>query len=299
VTRSPQSLRVHVALFTVATLFSLNYIFSKIVMRTVSPVAYAWIRVAGASVLFALLGRRSTRAFDRRDWREIFTFAILGIVINGILFMAGLALTTAQVAAILITAIPVFALAIAIFLGRERATVAKIGGIALALVGALLVVGGEGFTGDAKTALGALMIVLNCLSYAAYLVLSKPLLTRHSTTAIMARMFVTGTILMLPIAAVPLMRQNWRAIPGATWMTLAIVIIGPTAGAYLLNAWALRHADSSLVAAYTYVQPVMATILAAMFLGERMRAVIVVAALMIFAGVWLAGRGAQPGPIPE
>jgi drug/metabolite transporter (DMT)-like permease len=65
---------------------------------------------------------------------------------------------------------------------------------------------------------------------------------------------------------------------------------GPTVAAYLLKAWALRYADSSLVAAYTYVQPVLATLLGAMFLGETMHPIVLVAAAMIFAGVWLAGR---------
>ena len=68
------------------------------------------------------------------------------------------------------------------------------------------------------------------------------------------------------------------------------MILGPTVAAYLLQAWALRHADSSSVAAYTYVQPVLATLLGAMIFGERVRGIVVVAAVMIFLGVWLAGR---------
>jgi len=75
------------------------------------------------------------------------------------------------------------------------------------------------------------------------------------------------------------------------------VILGPTVAAYLLQAWALRHADSSMVAAYTYLQPVLAGILGAIFLGERIRSMVVLAAAMIFSGVWLAGRAS--GPVPE
>ena len=48
-------------------------------------------------------------------------------------------------------------------------------------------------------------------------------------------------------------------------------------------------ADSSLVASYTYLQPVITTVLAAIFLGERIRAVAIVAGVLIFAGVYLAG----------
>ena len=73
-------------------------------------------------------------------------------------------------------------------------------------------------------------------------------------------------------------------------MSLVLVILGPTVAAYLLQAWALAHADISVVASYTYIQPVLATILAAMLFGERVRAIVVVAAAMIFAGVWIVGR---------
>jgi drug/metabolite transporter (DMT)-like permease len=80
-------------------------------------------------------------------------------------------------------------------------------------------------------------------------------------------------------------------------VALLAVIAGPTVAAYILNAWALRHADSSVVAAYTYVQPVLATILGAIVFGEEIRGIVLVAAAMIFAGVALAGRAA--GPIAE
>ena len=68
--------------------------------------------------------------------------------------------------------------------------------------------------------------------------------------------------------------------------------------AYLLNAWALRFADSSLVAAYTYLQPVITVVLAAIFLGEVMRPVALAAGAMIFAGVWLSGRPIPPAAPP-
>ncbi len=290
-------LRVHLALLAVSVLFSLNYIVSKLAMGAISPLTFAWLRVAGSAIVLNIVVRGASQ-FSRVDLRQIAGFAVLGVVLNQTLFLGGLALTSAHVAAILITGIPVFALAAAIVMGQERATAAKIGGIALAAAGALLVIGGEGVEGATKSVLGSLMLVANCLSYALYLVLSKPVVSRLSPAHVMARMFAIGTVLMLPIAAPALLREQWRTIPRLAWIGLMLVIAGPTVCAYLLNAWALRHAESSLVAAYTYVQPVLTTFLAAIFLREQIRSVIIVAGLMIFTGVWLAGR-AGAGPVPE
>ncbi|HEY2323901.1 MAG TPA: DMT family transporter, partial [Thermoanaerobaculia bacterium] len=105
-----------------------------------------------------------------------------------------------------------------------------------------------------------------------------------------ARMFAYATVMMLPIAAVPLARESWAAIPTRAWLALLLVIIGPTVAAYWINAWTLRYADASTVATYVYVQPVLTAVLATMFLGEKIRAIAIVAAAMIFAGVAMTSR---------
>jgi drug/metabolite transporter (DMT)-like permease len=275
-------------MFTVALLFSANYLISKLGMRELSPLSFAWLRVAGATVLLGIVARGES--IPREFARRVVLFAVLGVVINQTMFLSGLAFTTVQVAAILITSIPVFAMAAAIAMGRERASASRMGGIALAGAGALLVVGGEGFHGTSRSLLGAVMILVNCLAYALYLVISKPDMAHLSARAVVARMFAIGTVLMLPIAAVPLWRERWSALSPNAWLALGLVILGPTVAAYLLQAWALRYADSSVVASYTYVQPVLATLLGALFLGEHVRPIVVLAGAMIFAGVWLTGR---------
>jgi drug/metabolite transporter (DMT)-like permease len=261
-------------------------------MREFSPLAFAWLRIAGAAAILGILVRNEP-PLAREDKRRIAGFAVLAVVINAPLFLLGLSLTSVGVAAILITTIPVFTLATAIAFGRERASVMRIGGIALACFGALLVVGGESFHGTWRSMFGTLMLLINCLSYALYLVLSKPVMQRITAMRVVAQMFAYGTFMLLPIAAIPLARQNWRTLSIGAWISLALVIAGPTIAAYLLSAWALRYADSSLVAAYTYVQPVLATILGAIVFGEALRPIVFTAAALIFAGVWLAGRRAS------
>lgn len=276
------------ALLSVAVLFSLNYIISKLGMNEFAPLSFAWLRCAGAAVLLWLLARG--QSLPREDARRLIVFAILGVVINQTLFLSGLALTSVQVAAVLVTSTPVFTLAGAILIGQERATAARLGGIALACAGALLVVGGEGLHGTTRSLLGTVLILVNCVSFAAYLVVSKPYMSGASARAVVARMFVVGTLIMLPIAAPSLWSESWSAVSTGGWLALMAVILGPTVAAYLLQAWALRHADSSLVAAQTYIQPVLASLLGWLVFSEAIRAIVAVAAVMIFAGVWLAGR---------
>lgn len=291
-------IQVHLALLAVAALFSINYIISKIGMRSFAPLSFAYLRVVGSALLLYATLPRVREPLTADDRRRVNGYAILGVVINQGLFLAGLAWTSAHVAAILITGIPVFALAAAIAMGKERATAAKIGGIALAGAGALLVVGGEGTGGTWRSVAGAVMIIGNCLAYAVYLVISKPAMARLTARRVLSRMFGTATFIMLPLSAWSLTHETWSAIPSRAWLSLLLVILGPTVGAYLLNGWALARTESSLVAAYTYVQPILTAVLAALFLGETIRPVVVVAAALIFGGVLLAGRPAPPAVLP-
>lgn len=276
-------------MFSVAALFSANYIISKLGMRAFHPLVFAYLRVAGAAIVLNLLVG-TTERFSREDRKLVITFSLLGVVLNQSLFLTGLSFTNAHVAAILITTIPVLTLGVAMIAGRERATPTKVGGIALAGAGALLVVGGEGAFGSMRALIGAALITGNCLAYALYLVISKPAMARLSPLLTTARMFLYATVMMLPIAAVPLARESWATIPPRAWMALLLVIAGPTVAAYWINSWTLRYADASTVAAYVYVQPVLTAVLATIFLGEQIRGIAIVAAAMIFTGVAMTSR---------
>jgi drug/metabolite transporter (DMT)-like permease len=290
----PKPLLLHGALFTVNFLFAVNYIVSKLGMKAFDPFTFAYLRVLGAAIVMnAILPRHAYAPLTRADAKRVALYAVLGVVLNQSMFLAGLALTSAHVAAILITAVPVFTLVVAMLLREERVTAMKVAGIALACAGALTVVGREGFGGTTKSLAGDLLIVGNSLAYAFFLVLSKRDMARLSPRRVIARMFAIASVLMLPIAAAPMLRLHWRSLPPAAWWSLAFVIAGPTIAAYVLNAWALAHTDSSLVAAYTYLQPVLTVVLAAMFLGEQIGVAAIAAGVMIAAGVWLASRTAR------
>jgi drug/metabolite transporter (DMT)-like permease len=203
--------RVHLALLTVAALFSLNYIISKLAMHAFHPLVFAYLRVLGSAIVLQFILPRDRTPILPADSRSLIGFALLGVVLNQTLFLTGLAFSSAHIAAILITTVPVFALGAAITLGRERATLLKVSGIAMAASGALLVVGGEGFEGTRRSAIGAMLIVLNSLSYALYLVLSKPLMARLSARRVIRRMFLVAAVVMIPVSAVPLWQDRTPA----------------------------------------------------------------------------------------
>jgi drug/metabolite transporter (DMT)-like permease len=79
-------------------------------------------------------------------------------------------------------------------------------------------------------------------------------------------------------------------VPTQIWLISIYIAIGATAGPYLLNAWALSKVNPSTVAVFVYLQPLIGFALAVAFLGETIGAIFVIAAAMIFAGVFLVTR---------
>ena len=77
------------------------------------------------------------------------------------------------------------------------------------------------------------------------------------------------------------------------------IILVPTLAAYYLNAWALTRVSPSTVATYIYLQPLIAFGLAPWILGERFNSRILIASLLIFAGVGVVTRRGRSRAVKE
>lgn len=279
---------VHVVLVLVQVLFATLAIAAKLALVELPAPGLVLLRVAGAALAFALLlGPRLRAVPGAGDVARLALYSLLGVVFNQLLYVQGLAYTTAINANILITTIPVFTLGIALLLRREQATPAGVLGLLLALAGALVMVGPGGLELNRRHALGNAMILLNALSYAAYLVLSKDLLRRYPPLTVTAWVFLFGIAGVLPFGAPALAGVELGGLSPRTWLLVLYIVLVPTAGSYWLSLWALARARSSVVAIYVYLQPLVTALLAPAVLDERLGLEAVVAGAAIFAGIAL------------
>jgi drug/metabolite transporter (DMT)-like permease len=207
------------------------------------------------------------------------------VVINQLLFVKGLSYTTVINATLITTTIPVFTLAISIILGHDRATWLHIFGIALAAAGVAYLVDPFRATLTAQTTLGNILIVLNSLSYGAYIPLSRDLVKRYGALNVTTWLFMIATVITLPITIYLWSDVQINQLPSNVWLSLVYIVLVPTVGAYFLNAWALTRVSPGIVAIYIYLQPLMAFGLAPLVLGETLNSRTIVACVLIFAGV--------------
>lgn len=284
---------VHAALATTQLLFASLPIAVKFVLPSIDPVGILFFRVTGSALAFAVI-RASLPPqpiASRRDLWALAGLALLGVVANQWLFLEGTKRTTAINTNVLITTIPVFTLAIALLLGRERASPAKLGGIVLAASGALYLIGLDRLHLDREGTMGAALIACTSICYAAYLVLSKGLLERYRPLTVVSHVFLFGAVMVVPAGLVSLREVDLTAQPAGAVVGLAYIVVFPSIVTYFLSVWALRRTASSLVAMYVYLQPLVTAVAAPLILGERVTPRAGLAALLIFAGLALATRG--------
>ncbi|HKO42602.1 MAG TPA: DMT family transporter [Pyrinomonadaceae bacterium] len=277
----------HVALIAVQVMFGTWPIFGKIVLRTISSTGLVGVRILGATVVFALFHSKAREIFNlsKSTLGSLLLCSLLGVVINQLLFVKGLSYTTVINATLITTTIPVFTLAISIILGHDRATWRHILGIALAAAGVAYLVNPFRATLSAQTTLGNILIVINSLSYGAYIPLSRDLVKRHGALNVTTWLFMIASVITLPLTIYTWSDVPINQLPLNVWLSLAYIVVVPTVGAYLLNAWALTRVSPGIVAIYIYLQPLIAFGLAPLVLGETLNSRTIVACLLIFAGV--------------
>jgi len=79
--------------------------------------------------------------------------------------------------------------------------------------------------------------------------------------------------------------EGFNNISQGSWLATDYIVLVPTLVAYYLNAWALMRVAPTIVAAYIYLQPVLAFGVAPIVLGESLNSRTIVACALIFAGV--------------
>jgi drug/metabolite transporter (DMT)-like permease len=262
--------KVHAVLIGVQVLFGIFHVVGKGVLREMEPLALAGFRALGAAPILLAVAWYYDRVLPRpRDLPILALLGALGVFANQVFFILGLERTTATNAAILMVSIPVFAVAVAALLRIERLGPWRLVGVALAVAGALVLLGVGRLQMGRGVAVGNALVLTNCICYATYLVLQRPVVARLPWRTVTAWAFLFGGAGVLLVAAPALMRLPSVHLSSRTWLGVTYIVLFPTALGYALSTWAVRRSSPALVAAYSTLQPVVASLLAAGFLGER------------------------------
>ena len=255
------------------------------------PGQVALLRFGTASLVlavFAVLTRMRPPA--GRDLPRIALAGFLGITVYHVALNFGEMTVSAGAASLLIAAGPVFTALLSVVFLRERLTVLGWLGMAVAFAGVAVISVSGG--GGLHFTPGALLVLLSAAVTAAYFILSKPALRHYTALEFTSYAIWAGTIPML-VFAPGLVRQFPNAAPTAT---LAVIYLGvfPAAIAYVMWSYALSHMPASLLSAFLYVSPVLAMLIAWVWIGEVPAVLTVVGGAVAIVGVIIVQTKGQP-----
>jgi len=284
--------KAHLAVIGANFIFGSNYAVVKYITPSViHPFALNVVRILVSLFLFwgLFLFKPGEVKIQRKHIPRFLLCGLTGVVINQILFIKGVSLTTPIHSALLSLATPIFITLIAAWLLREGFTILKFTGLILGIGGAaMLILLKDSSHSGSDILLGDVLVLINAISYAFYLVLVRPLMTVYSGVQVLRWMFTFGAVFILPFGMQQFINTDWALFTAAHWAGLAFVAVGATFLAYLLNVYGISVIGASSTGAYIYTQPVFAAVIAILFTGEHFSIIKLIAAILIFTGVYLA-----------
>lgn len=294
--KNNQALIGHLAVFGAYLIFGMNILFCKDLTNTVRipPILLFSIRAAGATVLFWLTSLFTPKEkVEKKDFPQIALASFIGLFITQYFFLKIIYVSTAIDVAVIGTLTPVFTMIFAaIFIG-EPISGRKAGGVAISLIGALLLIfnsvrapGGVEHT----TAFGWVGLFINVSAFAAYLGIFRPLIAKYSVVTFMKWMFLFSFVMTLPFSLHESMNFDFSIIQGKILFELGYLVILATYVAYFLIPVAQKRLRPTIVSMYSYMQPIIAAVVGIAVGLDTLSWLKVVSTLLVFFGVWVVNQ---------
>lgn len=272
-------------LLGLALVFGSAFFFVKLALASYGPLTVALIRVAlGAAILgcIAALARRRLPAGPN----TLLSLLVMGALNNAIpfgLICWGQTRIDSGLAAILNAMTPIFTVLAAHAAGQERLTKRRAAGVGVGFLGVAVLIGPESLRHIDPTDLAEIAVLLAALSYACAGIWGRRL--RGLPVEVAASGMLAGSALLLLPAAL-ILEHPWRVLPSAGSLA-ALAALGclSTAIAYLLYFRLLRRVGPTNLLLVTFLLPVVALALGALFLAERVEMRDLIGLLLILAGL--------------
>jgi drug/metabolite transporter (DMT)-like permease len=285
---------VHFLLFWMTVFWASNIVAGKEAVNGFGAMGLAQLRLAGAALLFGALflawrGRTELR-LNGRQWLVLSGVAFNGMTLNQICFINGLAWTSVAHTGLIVALGPVMVLVLSCLMRLELLTLPKFLGMLISFVGVAVLTLGGAEKGSAAHWQGDLIVLAGSVSFAYYTIQVKEIANQYDALTLNTLTFALGALLMIPFAARSVLHIRWANVTLGAWGGLAFMIGLGTVVAYLFYAFALTELSASRAAAFAYLQPVIAALLGAWLLGEKITPKVVGGGALILLGVFLAER---------
>ena len=276
-------------LLLMVLIWGANFSIVKVALRDFPEVAFNAMRLAVATtvylgVIFATPARTRLQTLTRKDWIELAFLGSIGTFLYQFCFVSAVKRTSVGNGSLIIGISPIVIALMSAMVGHEQIRPVRWLGIAVAMSGLYLVVGrGVDLTG--QTWRGDALMIAGVICWATYSVASQGILKRHSPLIVIALTFSIGATLYVVTMTPVLFATEWRAISGFSWMMMLTSALLALNLSYWIWYTGLQRLGGSRTSVYSYLTPVVAMAVAAIWLDEPIAANQIAGAGAIFGGL--------------
>lgn len=290
----------HSAVLLANVIFGLGVPVTKLLLdEWVSPMAYMATRCMGAAAIFWLISLFMPREHvERRDLLVIMGGGLLGFVVSQTLTAWALHFTTPIYFSIIATLTPVATMVCAALLIGERICLRGALGVAIGVVGALLMVmvGWQGGSGM-NDLLGIGLAVLSLLTWAVYLIITRKVSVKYTAVTQMKWVFLVSTLAVLPFSWTDLQASR---IYSSQWAwsgvaEMAFIVVFATVAGFFAIPFALRYLKTTTVSVYTNLQPIVASFVAIAIGQDLLSWDKPVSLALVLLSAWIVTNSQQKG----
>lgn len=279
-----------------------NWIIGRGLHTEIPPMAmtfYRWLFALAFMLPFALPQVRRQWPLIRSHWRILLLLGVLGVGLHNALAYLGLNYTTATNGVILNSFIPVMIIGLSWLFLRQRLANVQVAGVAVSLAGVLTILshGSVEQLAAFRLNLGDVLVILSMLLWSLYTICLRWRPPQLHTLAFLFVIACVGAAAVLPFylgEAVFGRRAEW------TWeavAALASVGLFSSFIAYIFWNHGVEQVGASVAGLFVHLMPVFGTILAWLFLDERLQLFHIAGIVLILSGIYVTSRAAVP-PVP-
>lgn len=262
----------------------------KLALENIAPFTLAFFRFFFAMIImlpFAI----NDLVVKREDWKNLILLSLTGITFNISFFFFGLKYAPSINAPMIASSGPIFLYFLSIFVLHEKPHLKILTGTIISLLGVMIIIGQPllSIQIDSKVLLGNLFFLLATFGAVGHAIFSKELLIKYKAVSITFWSFFIGSLTFLPFFIGENLKQNFlstldmRGIIGLVFGVFLSSLL-----AYLLFEWGLAKIPAQEIGIYTYIDPVIAALIAIPLLGEKITALFVIGSILIFLGIYIA-----------
>ncbi|MFN0049576.1 MAG: DMT family transporter [Cytophagales bacterium] len=296
--------KVHSLLIFHVFISGFNYLAVKIVMQSgIDPLAVIFLRISCAALFFSALvafqKKQPKLRWKKSDVITLVLCALFGTVLNQVFFYYGMKITNPINASIFNLLNPITIILLSYFLVKEKTTKITLFGFFTALAGCFLLLDFQQFNVSGSTFWGDIFILINAISFGAYIVLVGTLSRKFHPFLVSSAMLIVGFIIVTPFSIMPLLQTNWSVIGIETWLAIAFIVVFNTIIAYAITNYLPTITSPYIMGVYVYAQPFVTAIMAVALGKDELTFQKIICGLVIILGISLAQYGRKREPIPE